>query len=82
LAGRIGLIDLTPFTIIEVEKRTDFELNKFWLRGGYPDSYLAQSNEGSILWMENFLWTYIVASGSTSYPIKNNVEVCGLHDFL
>src|SRR5574344_1416615 len=59
LAGRVGLIELTPFTIEEVEQNIDFELNKFWLRGGYPDSYLASSERGSILWRENFLRTYV-----------------------
>lgn len=29
LAGRVGLIELTPFTIQEVEQNTNFELNKF-----------------------------------------------------
>lgn len=53
LAGRIGLIELTPFTIKEVEKYLHFELNRFWLRGGYPDSYLAPSEQGSVLWREN-----------------------------
>ena len=59
LAGRVGLIELTPFTIEEVEPSIDFELNKFWLRGGYPDSYLASSEQGSVLWRENFLRTYV-----------------------
>ena len=59
LAGRVGLIELTPFTIAEVEQDTNFELNKFWLRGGYPDSYLALSEQGSELWRENFLRTYV-----------------------
>ncbi len=59
LAGRVGLIELTPFTIEEVERRVNFELNKFWLRGGYPDSYLASSDQGSLLWRENFLRTYV-----------------------
>jgi len=59
LAGRVGLIELTPFTIEEVEQNIDFELNKFWLRGGYPDSYLASSEQGSTLWRENFLRTYV-----------------------
>ncbi len=59
LAGRIGMIELTPFTIEEVEKHDPFELNRFWLRGGYPDSYLAHSDNGSILWRENFLKTYV-----------------------
>jgi predicted AAA+ superfamily ATPase len=59
LAGRVGLIELTPFTIKEIEQNVNFELNKFWLRGGYPDSYLASSEQGSVLWRENFLRTYV-----------------------
>ena len=59
LAGRVGLIELTPFTIKEVEQDKIFALDKFWLRGGYPDSYLALSDQGSILWRENFIRTYV-----------------------
>jgi len=59
LAGRIGLIELSPFTIEEVMQNANFELNKLWLRGGYPDSYLASSDKGSVLWRENFLRTYV-----------------------
>lgn len=59
LAGRVGLIELTPFTIDEIGQSANFELNNFWLRGGYPDSYLASSNQGSVLWRENFLRTYV-----------------------
>jgi len=59
LAGRVGLIELTPFTIWEVGQNPNFELNKLWLRGGYPDSYLASSDKGSVLWRENFIRTYV-----------------------
>lgn len=59
LAGRVGLIELSPFTIVEVEKSESFDLNKLWLRGGYPDSYLASSDKGSLLWRENFIRTYV-----------------------
>jgi len=59
LAGRVGLIELTPFIIEEVEQSVNFEINKFWFRGGYPESYLASSDQGSILWRENFLRTYV-----------------------
>ncbi|MGI6571977.1 MAG: ATP-binding protein [Fermentimonas sp.] len=59
LAGRVGLIELTPFTIKEAEQHNRFRLNTFWLRGGYPDSFLAQSDRGSILWRENFIRTYL-----------------------
>ncbi len=59
LAGRVGLIELTPFIMKEIESTPVFDLNKFWLRGGYPDSYLASSDQGSILWRENFIRTYV-----------------------
>lgn len=59
LAGRIGLLDLTPFLLSEISRLSDFDLLKYWYRGGYPDSYLAISDEASALWRENFLRTYI-----------------------
>lgn len=58
LAGRIGLVELAPFTINELNNET-FHINKFWLRGGYPDSYLSSSDDDSKLWRENFIRTYI-----------------------
>lgn len=59
LAGRIGFIELTPFTIGEVVHDSEFEFTKFWLRGGYPESYLATTDQGSMLWKENFIRTYV-----------------------
>lgn len=59
LAGRVGMIELTPFTLREVEREEEFERNRYWVRGGYPDSYLAASDTGSVLWRENFLRTYV-----------------------
>lgn len=59
LAGRIGMIDLTPFTMDEVCEREEYSLDKFWFRGGYPDSYLAMDDEASGLWRENYIRTYI-----------------------
>lgn len=59
LAGRIGMIYLAPFTINEVNRRDGFSLNKFWLRGGFPDSYLAEEEDYSKIWRENFIKTFI-----------------------
>ncbi|MBN2395537.1 MAG: ATP-binding protein [Candidatus Atribacteria bacterium] len=59
LAGRVGIIQLTPFLISELTSEKTFNLNKYWLRGGYPDSYLAASGAASILWRENFIQTYV-----------------------
>lgn len=59
LAGRIGLIELTPFLINEIQNSEDNQLSKYWFRGGYPESFLSQSDEDSKLWRENFIRTYI-----------------------
>jgi len=59
LAGRIGMIDLSPFLVEEICGRDDYNQNKYWLRGGYPDSYLAEDDEASSIWRENFIRTYI-----------------------
>lgn len=54
LAGRIGYIDLTPFTVNEVK-----DMNRLWLRGGFPLSYLAHSDNGSYIWRKNFIRTFL-----------------------
>lgn len=53
LAGRIGYLELTPFNLKEVT-----EPNRLWLRGGFPDSYLAENGETSMLWRNHFIQTY------------------------
>lgn len=59
LAGRVGLVELTPFTNLEVETIADYSLFRYWFRGGYPDSYLAVDDESSALWRENYIRTYM-----------------------
>ena len=59
LAGRIGLIDMTPFLLSEIEEQPNYNLSSYWFRGGYPDSYLAQNDESSAIWRENFIRTYL-----------------------
>ena len=59
LAGRIGMVYLSPFTINELDDLQDFDLKKFWLRGGFPDSYLADSDDFSGIWRDNFIKTFV-----------------------
>ena len=54
LAGRIGYIELPPFTLFEA---TDSE--KLLIRGGFPRSYLAESEEDSLLWREGYINTFL-----------------------
>lgn len=56
LAGRIAYIELGPFDISEVGEA---ELDRLWLRGGFPPSYLAADEAISLRWREDFIRTYL-----------------------
>lgn len=58
LAGRIAFINLFPFNLSEVGVNLN-SLNNLWLRGGFPDSYLAKNDSTSLRWRENFITTYL-----------------------
>jgi predicted AAA+ superfamily ATPase len=55
LAGRIAYTALPGLTVMEVQQ----EQNKLWLRGGFPDSFLAKNDEVSLRWRLNFIDTYL-----------------------
>ena len=58
LAGRISYLEMSGLNVLEIidEKA---ELQKLWLRGGFPDSYLADSDNFSMDWLENLIRTYL-----------------------
>lgn len=56
LAGRIELIMMTGFGLGEIGVDT---LNRHWLRGGFPLSFLAKSERDSISWRKNFIRTFL-----------------------
>jgi predicted AAA+ superfamily ATPase len=59
LAGRVGILELGPFTIDELIKHdAGLDLTRYWSRGGYPDSYLAADDEAAWIWREDFIKTY------------------------
>ena len=58
LAGRIAYHELSPFTLDEIGI-VENNFNKLWLRGGYPESYLADSDEMATTWMLNFIQTHL-----------------------
>jgi predicted AAA+ superfamily ATPase len=59
LAGRIGYVEMSPFGVNELIFNNTFNLSTHWIRGGFPDSYLASSDNGSLLWRENFIRTFV-----------------------
>lgn len=58
LAGRIAYVDMGPLDILEVPAGAD-ALNTLWVRGGYPDSYLAPDDERSLQIRKDFIRTYL-----------------------
>lgn len=58
LAGRIEYVDLGPLNVLEVED-TDKTNDRLWLRGGFPDSYLAKNDADSFHLRRNFIRTYL-----------------------
>jgi len=56
LAGRIAYLELTPFLFGEVESD---QLDQLWIRGGFPDSFLAPAENLSLEWRRNFVETYL-----------------------
>ncbi|MBK9339055.1 MAG: ATP-binding protein [Lewinellaceae bacterium] len=57
LAGRIAYIELPPLNLTEITTAASQETH--WLRGGFPDSLLAESDEASVKWRQNFIRTYV-----------------------
>ena len=58
LAGRIGYMDLGPFSATEIPTEMA-EQQRLWLRGGFPKSYLASSEAASLSWRQDFIRTYL-----------------------
>jgi hypothetical protein len=56
LAGRIAYVELAPLNALEADADRD---ERLWIRGGFPDSFLAASDEASALWRGNFIRTYL-----------------------
>ncbi|NDH06893.1 AAA family ATPase, partial [bacterium] len=55
LAGRISFIDMNPFNVIEAGSQTE----QLWVRGGFPDSFLAQDEIQSMAWRRDLIRTYL-----------------------
>ena len=58
LAGRVEYLELNPLGCSEIGKAEN-ELDKLWLRGGFPDSFLAKNDKNSLTYRINFIRTYL-----------------------
>lgn len=59
LAGRVGVLDLTPFLFEEIRNVVEEPMDCLWLRGGYPEAFLAADGESWRLMFENYFRTFV-----------------------
>lgn len=58
LAGRVSYLELKPFDVLEIED-TPAARDRLWLRGGFPESYLSESDGQSLRWRMDFIRAYL-----------------------
>jgi predicted AAA+ superfamily ATPase len=58
LAGRIRYLEMRPLLISEAGNKRDV-LTRLWVRGGFPDSFLAADDLASFEWRESFVRTFL-----------------------
>ena len=58
LAGRVGILELTPFLRSEA-KTAGVDLATHWLRGGFPDACMARNSDQWERWQDAYLRTFI-----------------------
>ncbi len=56
LAGRISYLELGPFDVLETGAAA---MDTLWIRGGFPRSFLAESDDLSMQWRRDFVRTYL-----------------------
>lgn len=56
LAGRVAYCELQSLDVTEVGAK---DLHRLWHRGGFPESFLSDSDEDSLGWRLDFIRTYL-----------------------
>lgn len=76
LAGRIEFVSLDPFDVLDVAA-DDATMTSLWVRGGFPDSYLAKTDRNSLAWRRNFVRTYLERDLSEFVETRLPAETLG-----
>lgn len=65
LAGRVAMLELTPFQerelaldALDSQEKTLLQ-NRHWVRGGFPMSYLAKTDAASLRWRDALITSYL-----------------------
>lgn len=60
LAGRVSHVELHPLSPLELVGLPEgSSQDHLWLRGGFPDCFLARSEPQSVRWRQDFIRTYL-----------------------
>lgn len=57
LAGRISYFDLSTFNLSEIKPA--FDLQSHWLKGGFPNAFLAENIDIAQAWISDFVRSYV-----------------------
>ena len=75
LAGRVGFVEMGGFSLGEVEPSA---LRQLWWRGGFPPSFLAESDAASRQWREHFVQTFLEGDLKTLGVQTSAASLCRL----
>lgn len=56
LAGRVYFVDMGGLSVEDVGQEN---MKQLWIRGGFPLSYLKETEDASVTWRENFIRTFL-----------------------
>ncbi len=81
LAGRVAILELTPFLWSEVAAR-GISLDELWLRGGFPDASLASGPTQWERWEENYVRAVVERDLPRQRPRTSPVQMRRLMTLL
>lgn len=58
LAGRVSYLELNPFDVLEIDATAAY-VDRLWVRGGFPESFLATSEARGERWRMDFIRSYL-----------------------
>lgn len=68
LAGRIAAVELSPLDLREVTDAGVGDIERLWVRGGFPESVLSGTDEDSLVWRQSFVRSYLERDVSMFAP--------------
>lgn len=72
LAGRVGMVELTPFLYGEIAGVLE-SIDTYWIRGGYPDACLENEPERRGIWFDQYVRA-LVQRDLAGYGLKTSPQ--------